>query len=32
VARGILLGQRYAEVSEITVGDGTFTFAGRVAD
>jgi hypothetical protein len=32
VARGILLGQRYAEVWEITVGDGTFTFAGRVAD
>ncbi|MEJ2207206.1 MAG: hypothetical protein P8170_24275, partial [Gemmatimonadota bacterium] len=29
VARGIMLGQRYAEVSEISVGDGSFTFAAR---
>jgi hypothetical protein len=31
VARGILLGQGYAEVSEISVGDGTLTFAARAA-
>jgi hypothetical protein len=31
-ARAVLLGQRYAEVSEISVGDGTFTFAARVTD
>jgi hypothetical protein len=30
LVRGILLGRDYAEVSEITVGDGTLTFAGRV--
>lgn len=30
VARGILLGQGYAEVSEISVGDGTLTLAARV--
>lgn len=30
LVRGILLGRDYAEVSEITVGEGTLTFAGRV--
>jgi hypothetical protein len=30
VARTILLGRSYAEVSELSVGDGTLTFAARV--
>ena len=30
VASAILLGRDHAEVSEITVGDGTFTFEGRL--
>lgn len=30
VASAILLGQDYAEVSEISVGDGTLTFEGRL--
>lgn len=29
--RGILLGQRWGEISELTVADGTLTFAARVA-
>ena len=30
--RAILLGRDYAEISEISVADGSFTFAARVAD
>ena len=32
IARGILLGRGYGEISEISVGDGTFTFAARMVD
>jgi hypothetical protein len=30
IARGVLLGQNYAEISELSVHEGSLTFAGRV--
>ena len=32
LARGIMLGQGYAEISELSVADGKLTFAARVTD